>query len=161
MAVLELNKKAKPINKWAEYIPEHLLDNFAKIDFVGSTFTCNPPPTTTDIDVLCLLQPHIGIIDGAVAPLLEADFTFNDNYNMAEFSSMKKGKINIILTKHESFFNGFIKARNVCKLLNIMDKPTRIKVHQLIMKEVQALPVKAKGNYAFAKILNPAAEIQF
>lgn len=137
--VLELNMKAKPTNKWAEYVPLCVLDKMEEIDMVGSFFTCNPPPDT-DIDILCLMKPTLDLIGDFVVPLFKDGWNFQEEYGLdeAEFTALKKkgSKVNIILTHHRAFFDKFIVARNVCKLLNIMDKKQRIDIHHEIMKKV-------------------------
>jgi hypothetical protein len=139
--LLELNKIAKPTNKWAEYVPLCVLDNMEAIDMVGSYYTCDPKPDT-DIDVLCLLKPDKGIIADGLAPLLQDGWFFQEGYGLdeGEFTSMKKkgSKVNLILTNKKEFFDKFIVARNVCKLLNIMDKKQRCEIHNLIMKHKKA-----------------------
>lgn len=133
--LLELNKKAKPTNKWAEYVPLCVLDNMEEIDMVGSYYTCDPKPDT-DIDILCLVKPHLGIIGDALVLLLQDGWHFQEGYEIDEFTSMKKkgSKVNLIVTNKRDFFDKFIIARNVCKHLNIMDKKKRCEIHSLIMK---------------------------
>ena len=135
--VLELNLKAKPTSKWAEYVPQNVEPLFCKIDFVGSTFTCTPPPTDTDTDILCLVasKEHIISVLGA---LLTQGWEIDGDYGLSShFTSYRKGNINLIVTKAPEFYELFIKARDVCKLLNIMDKKLRCKIHKIIMKEIE------------------------
>ena len=135
--VLELNLKAKPISKWAEWLSPDFEQKCTSLDFVGSTFTCSPPPTDTDTDILCLLKPNENLIT-TIGWLLGDEWCVDGDYGLSmSFTSLRKGKINVILTKDPEFYTLFIKARDVCKLLNIMDKKLRCKIHKIIMKEIE------------------------
>jgi hypothetical protein len=68
----------------------------------------------------------------------------------AEFISLKKKgeKINLILTLSEKFYERFLMARNVCKMLNLKTKKERCDIHDTIIKfmDESAIPLKKYGN---------------
>jgi hypothetical protein len=134
MEVLELNKKAKPINKWLQYVPESVIDYCIEIDMVGSYYILEDKTKAKDIDILCLVIPEKRI---SFLQTLIFDENWKDAPGYAainNFTSLRKDKVNILMTKHREWFDKFIAARDVCKLLKVEDKNARIAVHDLIMK---------------------------
>jgi hypothetical protein len=128
---LELNIKAKPSNPIELLIGSTLFNKCSMIELVGSQVICSPPPgEDSDTDILCLSFAPSSFKSKA---LLDG-WKLDPGYGLGEdFPSFKKGKLNIILTGETEFFDSFVKAKEVCKALNLMKKEDRIKVHHIIM----------------------------
>lgn len=108
--------------------------------FVGSRVTCNPPPLTTDQDVLCMVHlenrqaiARALIAEGFVAEgswPTDAEAVASDNQ---VFESMRKGSMNYIITSDEDFYKRFIAATVIAKKYNIMEKAGRIELFQAVL----------------------------
>lgn len=111
----------------------------AAIQPVGSRFTCEPPTTDTDCDILCLIIENnwdeftqrlsmLGIgVDGSEV----ASINHQDPQN--EFRSYKFGNINLICTPSEIFYKKFLAATSVAKHLNLLNKQDRIVLFQAVL----------------------------
>ncbi len=102
------------------------------LNAVGSRITCNPAPTNTDQDYLAL-RPS----GRALAWLAENGFvtTTDDTYDglKSEFTSFKKGDVNIIVTVDDTFHSAFMAATHVAKRLNLLNKKDRIALFQAVL----------------------------
>jgi hypothetical protein len=99
---------------------------------VGSTVTCDPPPSNTDIDYLILVKRR----DASAVASLGFDLDQGgEHYEPSEgnFNSWRSGNVNLIVTDSEWFYNGFILATNVAKALNLMCKRDRVTLFQAIL----------------------------
>lgn len=111
----------------------------AGVSPVGSRFTCEPAPTDTDTDILCLIFENnwdgftnrmsiLGIgVDGSEI----ASVNHQDPEN--EFRSYKFGNINLICTPSISFYKKFLAATSVAKHLNLLNKQDRITLFQAVL----------------------------
>lgn len=113
----------------------------ALIEHCGSTYTCSPAPTNTDVDFVCLAKDNEVFLD-FYDKLLKHGWKFDLTYDDSFFTSVKKSingvKYNYIITDNEKWFVAFLRARELCKELNLMDKQQRIKVHHAFLEEVEA-----------------------
>lgn len=121
---------------------------------VGSRVTCDPAPTNTDADFLCLVTP--AALPRAMTDLMEAGFEpsgsviLDDiNYLPPEdrFASWKRGEVNVILTASPVFFRRFLSATAVAKRLNLLDKADRVALFQAVLygNDVTVEPVPFDG----------------
>jgi len=105
----------------------------------GSRVTCDPAPTDTDIDVLCLIDP--AQYDIFVAELFSDGFDLDgsrvsNEKSIAEssgFQSFKKGEVNLIVTGSLEFYRRFDAASSVAKRMNMMEKSDRIALFQAVL----------------------------
>lgn len=101
--------------------------------FVGSQITVYPPPEgDTDLDIL--VPDDATLINSLID---QAGFVPDSNPNygeLGEFTSYRKGKINIIVAHDENFYRKFLLATEVCKALNLPEKTDRVLVHTAIMQ---------------------------
>lgn len=121
-----------PDRPFAEYIERYR--------FVGSRVTCNPPPLTTDQDVLCMVHQENRqaiaralIAEGFVAEgswPTDAEAIASDSQ---VFESMRKGSMNYIITSDEDFYKRFLAATAIAKKYNIMEKAGRIELFQAVL----------------------------
>lgn len=99
---------------------------------VGSRVTCNPPPTDTDQDILCLVEEDI--LEEFETYLMEENWEFEGE----DYAGTKKGdfmswrgdfdgtEYNLIITTEEKWFDSFMDATFSCKEKNLMTKAERI-----------------------------------
>lgn len=124
----------------SEYLPPDLRAYASDQRTVGSRVTCQPPPTDTDIDVLVLVPR------GPVHRIMQVDGWKKDgrkfeavNYVPKSdgypnyFISYRKGDVNIIVTRHERFYNLFSLATDLAQRLNILKKTDRIALFQAVL----------------------------
>lgn len=122
------------------------------IDFslTGSYYICNPPVTTTDVDVIILCDDSAGFNSFI---LKEGAYRSTDGgYDESEFVTYRQenGGIsyNYIVTEDLQFYLRFCAATEYCKHLNITDKKTRVQIFRTILGEGEEIedttPVKLK-----------------
>jgi hypothetical protein len=107
---------------------------------VGSRVTCDPPPMDTDEDFLLLVKN----VDETVGKLKEIGFDSNMTTEQereyaalkvtsgGRFRSLRFGDVNYIVTQSAFFFERFLTATHVCKMLNVMEKRHRILVFSAV-----------------------------
>jgi hypothetical protein len=114
------------------------IEKYAQLSPCGSRVTCDPPPSDTDEDWLVLAQ------DSHTLSLLldqlalagfqwEGDTEHYQETTKDGFMSWRKGALNLIVTKSESFWERHRAATHVCKMLNLADKQHRIAVFQAVL----------------------------
>lgn len=105
--------------------PDYLDDVFDVVVPVGSRVTCSPPPTDTDLDLLCYPKKWNSewyeVLDSTGWRL--GGEIYGTRH---EFQSWRKEHYNLIVTISEPFFDSFMEATEVCKKLNLLDKKDRI-----------------------------------
>jgi len=106
------------------------MDKVIKCEYVGSRVTCKPPPNDTDEDVLVLTDNIKELIHDCDGVGFEINF---GDYKLVNFTSLRKGYINLIVTDEEEFYEKFLLATHVCKSLNVLDKEDRITIFQAIL----------------------------
>lgn len=107
---------------------------------VGSRVTCNPPPMDTDEDYLVLVKDKTSAIEGLKSLGFEysADEKRVKEYEemnrsaQCSFTSMWFGDVNYIITESEFFFERFLTATHVCKVLNLLRKEDRVMVFEAV-----------------------------
>ena len=111
----------------------------------GSRVTCNPAPTGTDEDWVCLAprqaRSWAADKDWKTALFLAGyeqggSAVPDDGNRLPEdqrFLSFTKGDINLIVTESPEFFRRFLAATDVAKHLNLLDKADRIRLFQAVL----------------------------
>ena len=105
----------------------------------GSNYICNPPVTNTDIDFLLLIGEDID--ESELLDFLEDnDFEQGgsrpvDDWSLTDFNfvSYKRGNLNFIITADKVFYDKFVYATKIAKLLNLVDKDQRVKLFQAVL----------------------------
>lgn len=104
---------------------------------VGSRITCNPAPTDTDADFLCLdvgdcseTLKNLGFTQDGSPEF----YTGNDN---GGFRSFRKGDLNLIVTRDQTFFDLFLTATHLAKAFNLLQKDQRIALFQAVLYGVK------------------------
>lgn len=118
-----------PVNK-VELDAAHL---FRKVEPIGSRVVCNPAPTNTDADYVCLAAGFSG--SETLLKALEALGYTSDlgpTYANEPFRSFRKGEVNLIVTHHSDFFDRTMLATQVCKKLNLLNKGDRVMVFRAV-----------------------------
>lgn len=97
----------------------------------GSNYICNPPVENTDIDTVVLIK------NGWIFPALEAGYSFEESEieydSMGEFTSIRRGNENLIITTDKKFYKKFVYATQIARLLNLREKGERVKLFQAIL----------------------------
>ncbi len=157
---IELNLKAKP----KDFLPDELMKFISKKAMVGSRFTVSPPPDSTDLDVLVLVHPDKDPY--FLKALDKAGWVLEGEYNQVtpvQFTSFRKpGEIvNLITVSDIVYYNRFLQARDVCKILNLKNKDDRIAVHNAVLMYQDATwwgnPLTKKKTYKYNSSVNFAA----
>lgn len=142
------------------------------IAHTGSREICNPAPTDTDDDWLVLIAPEdkehfIEWFRWTHDEAATMDWELGGSIiegRESEFTSLKKGEFNIIMTTDPTYFKYFEAATSVAKKLNLLNKEDRIALFAAVMEGkkyeepvvVQA-PQMIQGNLMYH--WNPAVEI--
>lgn len=97
----------------------------------GSRYICNPSPTDTDEDYICLIDKISGIDKDLVGFVMDGSFPTDEQAKKDDiFISFKKGNLNLIVTADVNFYNKFIACSKVAKKLNLIKKQDRITLFQ-------------------------------
>lgn len=119
-------------------LPAYLKELCLHVDLVGSRVTCNPPPTGTDQDVLCLIDDNQ--LDKLLQNLEQDGFQFDGSEHYANsleegvgFQSYRNGEINLVMTTEFDFYQRFMAATSIAKHLNLLKKDDRIALFQAVL----------------------------
>ncbi len=106
----------------------------------GSRVICKPPPVDTDEDWVCFSHRYQKAIDGLESEGFVSEghpefYTGNDRGN---FRSLRRGRLNLILTDQLEFFNLFVSATELARRFNLRNKADRIALFQVVLYGVEA-----------------------
>lgn len=110
-------------------IPKEL---YTTVSLTGSSYICNPPVTDTDIDFVVLSNNCDELYNWLEKNVFKTNF---EDYAIGEFRSYKRGVINLIVTNDLIFYKRFVKATEIAKKLNLLDKQQRITLFDFVMYE--------------------------
>ncbi len=118
--------------------PEMWVWGAIRAEKVGSTVTCSPPPTDTDIDWLIQvtdLDQTSGFLErnGYVQDTGELNEDAAYEGIKDQFRSFRHGAINLIVTDDESFYDLFMLATGLAKRFNLLEKNDRIALFQGVL----------------------------
>lgn len=107
----------------------------------GSTYVCNPPVTTTDIDFMYLVYD----LEETTSYLKTQGWTMcgvNEytGKNISQWSAFRKGKINLLITDNSDYFDKFEAATELAKKRNLLNKRDRIRLFGIILGEMHNKP---------------------
>lgn len=115
---------------------------FLDVDPVGSRVTCDPAPTATDTDYLCLCSwwrgvPHKKLI--AMGFQTESEHYVDEDSGPTRFFSYRRGtdNVNLIVTSDLDFCDKFMLATGLAKRLNVLDKDDRRALFQAIVYGIE------------------------
>lgn len=95
----------------------------------GSRVICDPPPEDTDYDV--------PVLEGANPLRLDSGWVREGDdgygYGATNFTSYRRGKVNLLVTWDAEFFDRFKAATHVAKRLNLLRKSDRIALFQAVL----------------------------
>lgn len=106
----------------------------------GSRVICDPAPTDTDEDWICLAIDYDRAIVGLEANGFKSEGKpeFYTGNNRGNFRSLRRGEINLILTDQIDFFNLFVSATELARRFNLVKKADRIALFQVVLYGVEA-----------------------
>lgn len=93
-----------------------------------------PSPKDHDFAVLVPVQSQfLGLQQSLAEQVNPWSFCSEDYKDMtAEWTSLRRNSVNLMITQSLQFFNDYCKAMEVCKVLNLVHKRDRIAVCQII-----------------------------
>ena len=127
-------------------LPQWIVLSCVKIEPTGSRVICNPPPTDTDQDWLCLL-PEAMDLNEFVDVLEEDGWKIDGLYPDSWFYSVREGEDNLLLTKDRSYFDKFMEATKLAKEQNLLDKDARIKLFNSILPKKKKVMKTKVGQF--------------
>src|SRR5271169_6964922 len=101
----------------------------------GSRYVCNPPVFFTDIDFLVYseLPLEASLLAAGYVKSGFMDYSgFTLNNSQDDFTTWRKGIINLIVTPSSAYKDGFIVATHLCKKFNVRQKYQRIVIYELL-----------------------------
>ena len=114
-------------------IPKEL---YQEVGLTGSSYICNPPVTNTDIDFVIYSQDWDKLHDWCEKNAFKTNF---EAYEHEAFRSYKRGVINLIITDDPIFYKRFVKATEIAKQLNLLNKQQRIDLFAFVLYESNIL----------------------
>lgn len=98
---------------------------------VGSSITCSPPVLENDIDYLVYTKNSR---DFTITAYEDLDWELAGSMSdQNDFYSLRRDKINLIVTQSLEFYSRFLLATEVAKRLNLLKKEDRITLFQAIL----------------------------
>lgn len=98
----------------------------------GSREICNPPPTTTDFDIVVEVNPSK--LDEWLKKKEEDGWKLESKkYTGTKFFSLRKNEFNLIVSQFSDFYDDFVLATKTAKSLNLLKKEDRITLFHAIM----------------------------
>ena len=110
-------------------IPEEL---YQEVALTGSSYICNPPVIDTDIDFVIYSQDWDNLHLWCEKNAFKTNF---EDYVLEDFRSYKRGVINLIVTDDVTFYKRFVKATELAKQLNLLEKDQRVALFDFVMYE--------------------------
>lgn len=115
-----------------------LAEMWDSCDQVGSSVTCDPPVLNTDLDYLVLAVDWRPFLSQALHEGWELS-AYWDAHSLegalddGDFVSLRKGRLNIILTACVQFRKKFLLATKLAKQFNLLKKADRIILFQAVL----------------------------
>lgn len=102
-------------------------------ELVGTLYTIGEG---NDMDICVLVRD----VDDATISLEEHSYeqTGLAGYDDDEFTTFRKGEVNVMLTDNKEWFAKFLTAAEVCRYLKLDTKELRKAVHRIIMNDATA-----------------------
>ena len=97
----------------------------------GSRYICNPPVTDTDNDTVALVEK--GYENCFMSCGWSSSCTDVEYDTEGLFRSWRNGDENYIVTTDEEFYNRFVKATELAKKLNLLNRSDRVLLFQSIL----------------------------
>lgn len=107
-------------------------DSYIKHSLTGSAYICDPPVSDTDIDYLVLTDDKSDFLDEASRKGWSVHS--DDDYpECDDFVSVRKGRINLIVTEDLYFYGRFRTATELCREINVLEKSRRVEIFQGVL----------------------------
>lgn len=86
-----------------------------------------------DTDVLVLVKD----LGDASEMAVKAGYTPDASYTLgtSKFQSLRKDDVNLILTQNSHFYDRFVMATDICKLLKVANKDDRVVIHERLRED--------------------------
>lgn len=109
----------------------------------GSNYICDPPVTDTDVDWVVLVSDWMSVVNELST--LGWDYTADYLGGHGDFTSIRRGEINLILVQEKKEFDLWVKATEEAKKLNLLNKQDRIDLFTKVWEESKKPEVKITG----------------
>lgn len=97
----------------------------------GSRYICDPAPTDTDEDYVCLADATTDL--ALLAAGFEQTTEVGAYVEMPEFFAWRCGEFNVITTESGEFYRLFVEATEEAKRLNLTSKVDRVALFQRVL----------------------------
>jgi hypothetical protein len=110
-----------------------------KVDPTGSREICNPAPTDTDYDIICLVNRdiHNDLVDTIGFEHTSNQEGYEDIDSFIDCYQYEE--INLVVIRDPDFYRKFRSATILCKALNVLDKTKRLEIFDLILYRQEKL----------------------
>lgn len=124
--------------KIEQQVLDLLKDYDVSVNLTGSVYICDPAPKDTDTDYLVYFSESTDVVSDAVDEICALGWTKegDDAYETlceTQFCSLRKEKVNLIVTNIKSFVKRHQSATAICKKLNLLKKEDRIMVFKAVL----------------------------
>ena len=113
---------------------------FSKVELVGSRIVPNAVNQYSDWDYLCMPKWYYTPFNYYNKKLLAEGYqncigiaSDSARYPTSYFNIYRKNSINLIVTSHTSYYDNFLKAAYLCKIMRITDRAKRVAIHQFLL----------------------------
>lgn len=127
-----------------EVINKYKLDDHP----TGSNYICDPPVTDTDVDWVVLVTDRGKVI--TELDHLGWDYTYDYVGGHGDFTSVRRGEINLILVDDKKEFDLWVKATEEAKRLNLRNKQERIDLFSRVWKSEKKKGEEKAGPLVFS-----------
>lgn len=110
-----------------------ILTVFTAARLVGSRATCNPAPTDTDADYLCITGNLPQVRERLEGLGFETTTDAEYEGMRSSFISFKRDDVNVIATDDGEFHRAFLAATSIAKRLNLLKKQDRVALFQAVL----------------------------
>lgn len=106
-----------------------------------------PAAQVNDVDFAVMLEDGRLCMNFTAEPPFKGWKLCGDDYDIdgGTWCAIRKGDFNLMVTHSQAFYDGYIKAMEVCKALNLVNKTDRIKVCRIVRDGKTADEVAAFG----------------
>lgn len=100
----------------------------------GSRYVCDPAPITTDVDFLVYVPGRMSLVNSDLEfyGYQKSDWKEYHGSDKGEFTSWRRGPVNLIVTSSRKYALTFHTATHICKEYNVKSKYDRVLVHEWV-----------------------------
>lgn len=125
----------------------------AEFELIGSA-TYMPEADVGDVDFAVLLDDGNDALQYLTEMRDGGGWQLCSEYDSAEglWGAARQGRFNLMLTHDRKFYDGYLRAMEVCKALNLQSKDDRIAVCRIVRDGCSAVQVRPFAAFREAKV---------